>query len=52
MMHTCLVENKTNLLRRSCQTATETLTLGWSQNYSMAKLVIYRGIVVKVRKAV
>ena len=51
MIHTCLAENTTNLSYRSCQTAIETLNLGWSQTYSMANLVMYCGIIAEVRKA-
>ena len=51
MMHTCLAENTTNLLRRSCQIVIETLNPGLSQTWSMANLVMYCGIKVEAREA-
>ena len=51
MMRNCLAENTTSLSHRSCQTAIETLSPGWSQHWSMANLVMYCGIVVEVQKA-
>ena len=42
MMYNCLAENKTNLSQRSCQTIIETLSPGWSQTWSMAKLLTFR----------
>ena len=42
MMYSCLAENKTNLSQRICQTITGILSPGWSQTWSMAKLLTSR----------
>ena len=51
VMHTCLAEKTIKLSYRSCQTAIETLTPGWSQTSPMANLVMYCCIIVDVRRA-
>ena len=51
MMHTCLAENTKKLSNRSCQTVIETLSPGWSPTWSIESLVMYCGVIVKVRKA-
>ena len=50
-MHTCLAENTEKKSHGSCRAVSRTLSPGWTQTWPMANLVMYCGIIVKVRKA-